>query len=370
MPHVDLSEATCLDGTLDGVALLKEVARVDTEGLDVSDDVMSDGVPASAALSWILNRDPSGRVTERAGSRRIARRDIAALKTAAGMFMQLDYLYGGGHGRRALRHYVRHEALPLLDGVCSDDVRTEMYAAVGEVTELLGWTAYDVGDHVTARRYFLGTLQLAQVAGDRLLGSRILASMSHQANYLGRYSLALQLARAAQEGARGQATPRAMAMFAVHEARALASLGDEAGLCRAMRSAEDHLSRASGQDDPSWLTYFDGPELLGEFAHCFRDLGRPLLAIEHATAAVEQADASYARTLAFVRMVLASAQFQRGDLDQALDTASLTIEAAQPLQSARVVRYLTDFERALPEKGAAVVRFRGRVAAALDAATN
>ncbi|MDQ1248109.1 MAG: hypothetical protein QG597_2481, partial [Actinomycetota bacterium] len=190
--------------------------------------------------------------------------------------------------------------------------------------------------------------------------------MSHQANYLGRYALALQLARAAREGARGRATPRTMAMFTIHEARALASMRDERGLTRAMRTAEGHFAQAAGHDDPSWLSYFDEPEMLGEFAHCFRDVERPVQAIEHATAAIETSDAGYARTLAFVRLVLAEAHLQHGDLDQALRMASEALTAAQPLQSGRVVRYLQDFDRSLPERGPAVATFRNALTAAIE----
>ena len=135
-----------------------------------------------------------------------------------------------------------------------------------------------------------------------------------------------------------------------------------------LRSAEECFSRSGGHDDPAWLAYFDEPELLGEFAHCFRDLGRPVLGIEYATAAVGQTDASYARTLAFCRLVLAAAQHQLGELDQGLVTAMLAIEAAEPLQSARVVRYVRDFERSLPDRATGVVQFRQDVTAALEAA--
>jgi hypothetical protein len=54
-------------------------------------------------------------------------------------------------------------------------------------------------------------LRLANAGGDRMLGGRILAGMSHQANFLGYFDHAINLARAAQRGAAGHATPTAMA---------------------------------------------------------------------------------------------------------------------------------------------------------------
>jgi hypothetical protein len=62
-----------------------------------------------------------------------------------------------------------------------------------------------------------------------VLGARLMSSLSHQANYLGQFQDALQLARAAQSAAAGRATPTVLSMFLAMEARALASLGDAAG---------------------------------------------------------------------------------------------------------------------------------------------
>jgi tetratricopeptide (TPR) repeat protein len=342
---------------------LVSTLRADAEQLPY-DAPVSDDALVSAALSWMVDRAPD--TPPAAGSQRVRMRDVLAIRTAADMFMQLDFLFGGGHGRRALRHYVRHEALPLLDGTFTDEIGHALYDAVGDVTQLLGWTAYDTGDHSLARRYFLGTLQLARAVDDRTTGSRLLANMSHQANYLGQHSLALHLARAAREGARGRATPRAMSMFTVHEARALANLGDEFGATRALREAEQYMSRASGYEDPTWLSYFDESELLGEFAHCFRDLRRPEPAIEYATEAVARADPGYARTLAFCRMVLAESQRQQGSLEESLATATLAVSNAEPLQSARVVRYVEDYQRELPQTAREVDDFHQTVARTLE----
>src|SRR4051794_37961387 len=86
-------------------------------------------------------------------------------------------------------------------------------------------------------------LTAAQVIDDRLLGGIILANMSHQANYLGHTARSAQLARAALESGRGQTTPRAKAIFAAHEARALSSAQDFAGASRAMNEAEMYFER-------------------------------------------------------------------------------------------------------------------------------
>src|SRR5262249_34939314 len=151
-----------------------------------------------------------------------------AIRTTVQLFMQMDFQFGGGHARAALVQYFANDVCPLLDGVFTEPVGRQLFAAASQVAELLGWTAYDLGRHGLAQRYFIQGLRLAQAAGDRMMGGRLLASMSHQANYLGNHAQAVQLARAAQEGSRGAATATTMAMFLAMEARGHAGNGDDA----------------------------------------------------------------------------------------------------------------------------------------------
>jgi hypothetical protein len=282
------------------------------------------------------------------------------------MFTRLDFLYGGGHGHTTLRHYFRHEVLPLLSASYGEKVGAALFAAAAEIAEVLGWTAYDIGDHALAHRYFVSGLRLTQVIDDRLLGSTILANMSHQANYLGQTARAAQLARAALEGGRGQATPRANAIFAAHEARALSSAQDLAGAARAMNEAERFFERAATVEDPEYLAYVDEAEMIGEFSHCFRDLKRPAESLRFAEQAVAQTDAQYARTLGFCRMVLAQSQFLNGDLEGAVATAGLAVEEGESVQSARFVRYVEDFQQEVSGYSSTpvVAAFNERVSAA------
>ena len=108
---------------------------------------------------------------------------------------------------------------------------------------LAAWTAYDVGYHWLAQSYFTQALRLAKAAGNRTLGGRIFAGMSHQANFLGHYQRAVELARAAHEGFRDQGTPTAMAIAWAMEARAQASLRRERECAHAISQAEHWLAR-------------------------------------------------------------------------------------------------------------------------------
>ncbi|WP_349307942.1 sporulation protein [Streptomyces sp. H10-C2] len=321
----------------------------------------------AAMLSWLVSR-PDGLRVNAPTSRRVGMRDVAAVRTAADMFMRLDFLYGGGHGHRALRHYFRHEVLPLLDASYSEKVGSCLFSAAAEISQLLGWTAYDSGQHALADRYLLSTLRLTQVVDDRMMGARILSNMSHQANYLGHSARAVRLSRASSEGGRGRSTPRAMALFAAHEARALSLTQDRVGASRAMNEAERFFDRAESGDDPDWLSYMDEAELVGELCHCFRDLKQGPDAVRFAERAVALTDPQYARTLGFCRMVLAQSQLLNGELEAAVATAGLAVDGGDALQSARFQRYVSDFQRALAphDKSPGVQQFNEQVRRAMS----
>ncbi|WBB59363.1 sporulation protein [Streptomyces sp. WMMC500] len=310
--------------------------------------IIPDAELSSAVLSWMVAR-PDGVQPDRPSSKRVGMRDVRAVRTAADMFMHLDFLYGGGHGHKALRAYFREEVLPLLSASYTEKVGKALYSAAAEISQLLAWTAYDTGNHRLAYRYLTGTLRLTQVIDDRMFGARILSNLSHQANYLGNHAQAIRLGRAAVEGGKGKSTPRAMALFAAMAARAYSNAGNPIAAGRAMNEAERYFERADTAEDPEWLGYFDSAELMGEFCHCFRDLKQRRGAVKYAQKAVGDTDPNYARTLGFCRMVLAKSQLINGELEAALETATLAVNAGDSLQSARFQRYVNDFQRDVSE---------------------
>ncbi|NNN33151.1 sporulation protein [Streptomyces sp. S3(2020)] len=342
--HQTASQPVGYPGTVpDVLSMLESLADQSADAPAPDRLAIADGDLSAAVLSWMIAR-PDGIQADRPSNQRVGMRDVRAIKDAAGMFMQLDFKYGGGHGHKALRHYFRHEVLPLLDASYSEKVGTALFGAAAEVSQLLAWTAYDTGNHQLAHRYLTSTLRLSQVVDDRMFGARILGNLSHQANYLGNHAQAIQLARAAVEGAKGRATPRAMALNSAMEARALANAGDRIAAGRAMNEAERHFQHADTAEDPAWLAYFDPAELMGEFCHCFRDLRMRREAVEQAQRAVDTTDPKYARTLGFCRMVLAQSQLLNGELEAAVTTASLAVDGGDTLQSTRFQRYVTDFQ--------------------------
>lgn len=273
----------------------------------------------------------------------------------------LDFRYGGGHVRRMLLFYFRNEIVPLLRKSHPGSARRDILSAAAGVTQLLGWSAYDAGRHGAAQRYYMQGLRLAQEAEDRVFGAYLLSDLSHQANYLGRYNEALQLARAAQTSAAGKASETVNAMMLAMEARALASSGDSQSCAQVLHRAERAFARRDPDKDPLWISYFDELELAGEAAHCFRDLGQPRETSLFAMQAMDLA-ATPPRTQAFIGLVSAAGAFKAGNLDEALSFATAAVDLTGSLESSRYVRYLTDFHQSVIQRHAkhpAVVDFSG-----------
>ncbi|MGW0927175.1 transcriptional regulator [Streptomyces sp. NPDC002644] len=330
-------------------------------------------VAASALVEpsrdWLIS-SPDPQVARSVGAR-VGPSDVAAVKAMTQALVDLDHRFGSGHVRPVLVHYLNSVVSGLLSGSYREAVGRDLFAAVARLTELAGYMAVDTGQPALAQRYYIQALRLAQAAGDRGYGGYVLAaSMSHLAAQLGNPREIAQLARAAQEGARGRVTPRAQAMFHAAEARGHAVLGDaaaaDAACGRALDAMEGAGAATDAGDDPVWIGHFDEAYLADELAHCHRDLGRAEQAERYARQSLDGHPQTRARRRAIGQVLLATAQLQRRELEQACATALVAADLLGSLRSNRGAEYLDDFRHRLdPYRAEAPVRaFTERLAVA------
>ncbi|UQI48361.1 transcriptional regulator [Streptomyces sp. HU2014] len=328
-------------------------------------DFLSGTSVASSALvepsrDWLIT-GADAQVARNAGAR-VGASDVDAVKATTDALVELDHRYGSGHVRPVVVHYLNSVVSGLLAGSYRESVGRELFAAVARLTELAGYMAVDTGQPGLAQRYYIQALRLAQAAGDRGYGGYVLAaSMSHLAASLGNPREIAQLAKAAQEGARGQVTPRAEAMFCAAEARGHALLGDARSFqivaARALGKLEQAENTAESGDDPTWIRHFDHAYLADELAHCHRDLGQPEQARRHAEDALAGHPEGRVRRRAIGLLLLATAQVQQRDVDEACSTGTRALELLGTLRSNRGAEYLDDFQQRLaPYREEPVVR--------------
>jgi len=322
-------------------------------------------IPPAVAQYWSSIGNPES--LGRCAGRRVGMSDVAAIQATVDTFRRMDDRYGGGHARMTAVRYLHSEVTPLLKGSYGDKVGRRLFSATADLTQLAGWMAYDIGEHGLAQRYFIQALRLTRTSGDRALGGYILSRMSRQATYLHRPQAAVDLGKAGREAAAALATPTAMALFYAVEARGYGLMGDIRACVSALGHAERHLGLARPGAEPPWSTFFNEAQLSDEFAHCFRDLGRPREAAGFAERSLQLRSNWYARSRAFCRTVLATAYLQQGELDQACHTAGQALQGIGDLRSIRGREYVRDFcSRLAPYRHVRAVRdFCARVDACI-----
>ncbi|MCA1220235.1 transcriptional regulator [Streptomyces sp. 8L] len=344
------------------VGAIEQVCELWRSDVGMRDFLTGSSVASSALVEpsrdWLITGADG--VVERSAGARVGDSDVDAVEAMTSALNRLDHRFGSGHVRPVVVHYLNSVVSGLLAGSYQDAVGRRLFAAVARLTELAGYMAVDTGQPGLAQRYYIQALRLAQAAGDRGYGGYVLAaSMSHLAAQLGNPREIAQLARAAQEGARGHVPERAVAMFYAAEARGHALMGDS-HLCQEVANkAQTALDRASGDpaDDPDWIAHFDQAYLSDELAHCYRDLGRPEAAAQHARDALEGHPQTRARRRAIGLVVLASAQVQQREVEEACRTGAEAAELLGSLRSSRGTEYLDDLRvRLEPFGNEAVVR--------------
>ncbi|WFB11569.1 hypothetical protein LRS74_10270 [Streptomyces sp. LX-29] len=303
---------------------------------------------SEASLRWLVAPEPAFPATPGRSGVRVGLADVAMIKSTSGMFAQLDDRFGGEHARHSVVQYLSRDVAPLLTGQYTEAVGRALFSTVAESTLLAGWMSYDACQHGLAQRYFLHALRLAQDGDDRRLAGSILSAMSHQATFLGHFTEAATLARAARMGIAGVATPTLMAQFHAMEARALARTGDTRACELALAEATKALESRNSGDEPEWITYFDEAELAAEAAHCFRDVNSARRAVAHAENAMS---GHHVRSDFFATMVLADAHLRAGEPAEACRVALDALDLGEQLRSARCVSYLAEFRQHLATVG-------------------
>ncbi|MFE9256757.1 transcriptional regulator [Streptomyces sp. NPDC006879] len=334
-------------------------------------DFLTGSTVAASALvepsrDWLITgADPQ---VARTSGARVGASDVEAVLATTQALVDLDHRFGSGHVRPIVVHYLNSVVSGLLGGSYRESVGRSLFAAVARLTELAGYMAVDTGQPGLAQRYYIQALRLAQAAGDRAYGGYVLAaSMSHLAAQLGNPREIAQLARAAQEGTRGQVTARATAMFCAAEARGHALLGDARAAATLAGRAQDALERADpgAGDDPVWIAHFDGAYLADELAHCHRDLGQAEAAGRCAQEALHTLPESKARRRAIGLLLLATSQVQRREIEQACHTGTAAAALLSGLRSNRGAEYLADLQQRLEpfQEEAPVREFSARLEA-------
>lgn len=259
-----------------------------------------------------------------------------------------ENLHGGGLSCEAGIGQLRW-AGRLLDVSASADVRRSMFEAVGNLSSVVAFSAFDIADYRCADMCFHFALWCADQSGSWALRANTLAEMSRKAVYLGDVEEALSLIEFAQVRS-DRVSETARAMMAVLRSRFLA-LSDRNGEALAeLNRGDQHFENRNPADDPPWLVYYDASEHQGSAGRALIPIARKTNRIELATprleAAIRLQGAEYPRSRTFTRTRLASLIMTTGDPREAIPVARQALTEATSLRSSRVVDELRGLARA------------------------
>lgn len=291
--------------------------------------------------------------------------DIDQVRASARLFTNWDHTYGGGVVREAVTAQLRWSG-ELLEAKCPKGMRAELFAAVGALSGVCGFMAFDAYAHDDARRMFTFGLTCAEEADDWHLRAKLLSNLARQAIWCGDPDTGLthtELALVRTD----RLTATEVAMLHTARARALGKLGRTQETLVAVGQADEAFARSRPADDPPWMAYYDQAQHHGDTAHALFDLAIHDVpgteAAERLSVAVKGHADAYARSRAISGTKLASLLMATGDPREATAVGQRAIDDAGRLRSRRAADDLRELRRfagrhaRLPE----VARLRERI---------
>lgn len=196
-----------------------------------------------------VNRMMAARVS---GSR-VGANEIQMVHTITTVFTEADEKLGGGHGLSTVAAYLADTAAPMLTGrFASEDSRRQAFGAVAELAWLLGWKHHDLGHEGAAQKYYLLSFQLAVEADPAGHAAWMMRVIAQQALSMKQPRHCSDLVDAALRRGKGRLDGATEALLHITRARSHAAVGRKQEAAQALLSAEDSLSRASGEVQPSF----------------------------------------------------------------------------------------------------------------------
>jgi hypothetical protein len=187
--------------------------------------------------------------------RRVGATDIEQIRTATQVFESWSGTYGGGLVRETAMGQLRWSA-GLLEATCPDRLRPELFSALGDLADVAGYLAVDVGADEQAGRVYRFALFCAEEAGDWPLRAEILSSMAHQAIWTGRPDEGLTLAEQGLVRA-DRLTAAGRSMLHTDRGLALVKMRRVSETLTAIGTADDHFAHVTPDNEPPCLAFYN-----------------------------------------------------------------------------------------------------------------
>lgn len=168
-------------------------------------------------------------------------------------------------------------AMSALGRSVPEVVTSHALTAYGDITQLIGWLLFNLGDHKAAWYYYDDARAAAYRAGNNDLVTYTLAAASQLAASRRRPAHAIDHAQASLVAAKASGSPYAVAYASDVAARAYAAAG-QAGRCQAALDREQEALGLITEDTPRapWWYFYDRSFYWGTESECALKLDLPV----------------------------------------------------------------------------------------------
>lgn len=296
------------------------------------------GIAMSDPLAIFDIRKPSA-----SGNQRVVPDDIRQIREISQFFSRRDHLFGGSAYAQGAQAQLEEHA-QLRHASMTDGLRTDLYAALGELADTVAGICFDSGHHRAAERCFQFAVGCAVDAGDWSMRAKALSGLANLAVHEQNPELALTHAESALVRL-DLVPPVVRSMVHSRHARALGAMGQrrERDCVAAIRRSEDVFAVETG-DEPEWARYYDESRLK-------RDCGRARLNLalqggEYAevraqlAASVDSFPDGHSRGRSLALANLAALTMAREDPREAAALGTTVLESVGSVRSVRVFQAL------------------------------
>jgi len=218
-------------------------------------------------------------------------------------------------------------------------VTGDALTAYGDLTQLIGWLMFNLGDLRAAQYYYEDARAAAYRAGNGDLVTYTLAAASQLAAARSRPRHAIDHAQAALQTARGSGSPYAAAYAADVSARAYAATGQVARCQAALDKEQDALALIAA-DTPRapWWYFYDRSFYWGTESECALRLDMPVDASDAAYRALHLVGPLNLHNSALTLAFRAEALIKQGEIEEACETLADVARLTTLNSSRRIAR--------------------------------
>ena len=269
------------------------------------------------------------------------------------------------HAERVLQHYRRQgdvlgpqialqtalaQRHVIADLVASapDDLRARVLTVYAELSQMVGWQLYNLGDYRAAQYYYDDARTAAHDAENTELVTYVLCTMSQLATWQNKPRVGIDHAIAAQAWAAQTDSPHALGYAADVASRAFAAAQQHDKAHRALE--QEHAAvrdMAAGTPLASWWYFYDESFYWGTRAECALVLGTPEKALAAARTSLPMIDPANVHNYAHTLALQSQAHLQQGDIAEASAIVGDIAHISGVNRSPRITQRIADLRTAL-----------------------